>query len=64
MREQSACIDMPEQAFGQLKQRVVDHWSEVQAIAATVPDPKQIAGWLSTVGGAFHQSCHLMRTCG
>jgi glycerol-1-phosphate dehydrogenase [NAD(P)+] len=33
------------------KRRVLDQWDAVQRIAATVPEPETVAGWLETVGG-------------
>lgn len=35
----------------QLKQRILDHWDEVQAIAARVPAPEAIAAALRSAGG-------------
>jgi hypothetical protein len=50
MLEQSAFLDMSAARFDQLKQHIVEQWDVVQAIAATVPAPQQIAAWLRHVG--------------
>ncbi|MCB0162393.1 MAG: hypothetical protein KDD83_29850, partial [Caldilineaceae bacterium] len=34
-----------------LKQRILAHWDEIQAIAAQVPPPEEIAALLEKVGG-------------
>jgi len=42
--------------FQALKQRILDHWEQVQEIAAGVPAPEQLSGWLRTVGGPLRAS--------
>jgi hypothetical protein len=44
-------LPLSEQAYNELKQKIVDNWAEIQAIAASVPLPQQMAGWLRQVGG-------------
>lgn len=44
-------LDMTEQAFDQIRQRIVDRWDDVLEIALNVPLPEEFAGWLQTVGG-------------
>jgi glycerol-1-phosphate dehydrogenase [NAD(P)+] len=49
--EQAPFLDMTESAYDQLKQKIVDHWVEIQAIAATVPSVQTLRDLLQTVGG-------------
>lgn len=49
--EQKAFMSLSAQAYQELKQKIVDNWAEIQAIAASVPPPEQIAGWLKQAGG-------------
>lgn len=44
-------INMSEAQYDQLKRRLFEQWEEVQAIAATVPAPSELAAMLKTVGG-------------
>lgn len=48
---QAPFLDMSEQAYEQLKQKIIDGWPDIQQIAATVPAPQELAGWLRTAGG-------------
>ena len=48
---QGAFLDQTSQAYEALKQRIADHWSEVQAIADEVPEPREITGLLARAGG-------------
>ncbi|MCB9101658.1 MAG: iron-containing alcohol dehydrogenase [Anaerolineales bacterium] len=52
MAEQSKFLAMTEADFDRFKHKIADHWTEIQAIAATVPSPDQLAAWLTQVGGA------------
>lgn len=47
----SAFLDMTEEEYGALKQRILDNWEEIQEIAAQVPPPETIADLLAKVGG-------------
>lgn len=49
--EQRAYIAPTAEEWEALKRRILDRWEDVQAIAATVPDPETVAEWLRTVGG-------------
>lgn len=49
---QSPFLDLPPTAFAALKQRVLDHWDDLQRIASAVPPAETIAGWLRQAGGA------------
>lgn len=49
--EQAPFLDMSEADYERLKQRIIDHWGEVQQIAATVPAPEELANLLGKVGG-------------
>jgi glycerol-1-phosphate dehydrogenase [NAD(P)+] len=44
-------LNMSEQAYAQLKERVWRHWEDVRAIAQAVPSGETIAGLLKMVGG-------------
>jgi len=48
---QAPFLDMTEADFTALKVRILDNWEEIQAIAAQVPPPAQIAEWLRLAGG-------------
>ena len=37
--------------FASLKERILTNWDRIQEIAATVPTPEQIAGWISAAAG-------------
>jgi glycerol-1-phosphate dehydrogenase [NAD(P)+] len=50
--EQAKFLAMSEQDFAQLKRKIIDYWPDIQAIAATVPGPKELTTWLKQVGGA------------
>jgi len=43
-------LDLTETDFDALKHRIADHWSEIETIAASVPDAKTITGYLHQVG--------------
>ena len=44
-------INMSEAQYNQLKRTLLEQWEGVQAIAATVPAPNELATMLKTVGG-------------
>jgi glycerol-1-phosphate dehydrogenase [NAD(P)+] len=48
---QSSFLDLPPDGFEQLKQKVIDTWSDIQAIAAAVPPPERIAQLVAAAGG-------------
>ncbi len=50
--EQAPFLDMTPAGFAQLKQRVLGHWDEIQALAAQVPGPEELVELLSQAGGA------------
>ena len=52
--EQAPFLDMTAADFTRLKQRVLEHWDEIQALAAEVPAPEKLADLLSQAGGATH----------
>ena len=52
--EQSPFLDMTPADFALLKQRVLAHWDEIQALAAQVPGPEKLADLLRQAGGATH----------
>ncbi|MCI0478483.1 MAG: sn-glycerol-1-phosphate dehydrogenase [Anaerolineales bacterium] len=44
-------LDLNEQRFDLLRQRIVARWDQVQAIASQVPAPQQLIDWLELVDG-------------
>jgi glycerol-1-phosphate dehydrogenase [NAD(P)+] len=50
--EQAPFLDMTVADFDRLKQRILEHWDEVQALAAEVPAPEKLADLLGRAGGA------------
>jgi glycerol-1-phosphate dehydrogenase [NAD(P)+] len=49
--EQAPYLDISEDAYGLLKQKVIDHWGEIQEIAANVPTSEELADLLRQVHG-------------
>lgn len=49
---QAPFLDMTPARFADLKQRVIDHWDNIQRVAAAVPPADTIAAWLRQAGGA------------
>lgn len=50
--EQAPFLDMTVVEFDRLKQRILEHWDEIQSLAAQVPAPEKLADLLSRAGGA------------
>jgi glycerol-1-phosphate dehydrogenase [NAD(P)+] len=50
--EQAPFLDMTAADFARLKQRILERWDEVQALAAEVPAPEKLVDLLSQAGGA------------
>lgn len=50
-RNHSAFLDMSATTYDDIKRRVLEHWEDIQAIAAQVPQPAEIARLLTIVGG-------------
>jgi glycerol-1-phosphate dehydrogenase [NAD(P)+] len=50
--EQAPFLDLSPEAFAQLKQRILDRWDDIQAIASEVPPPDWFSDHLSRAGGA------------
>lgn len=50
-RNHSAFLDMPATTYDDIKRRVLEHWEDIQAIAAQAPQPAEIARLLAIVGG-------------
>jgi glycerol-1-phosphate dehydrogenase [NAD(P)+] len=48
---QAPFLNMTEAQFNALKAQILDHWDEIQRIAATVPSATEVTGWLRRVGG-------------
>jgi len=46
-----AFLDMSPAVYGQLKERILEHWAEVQEIAGQVPSAQQVADMLRLAGG-------------
>lgn len=51
LSEQEPFMSLSEQAHNGLKQKIADNWANIQAIAASVPSPQDMADWLRQVGG-------------
>ncbi len=49
--EQAPFLNLTEEAFAALKERVIANWEAVREIAATVPPAAQIVDWLQRAGG-------------
>lgn len=49
--EQAPFLDLNEESFGALKQRIIDNWDAIRDIAATVPSAQQIAELIEQAGG-------------
>ncbi|GAB4528786.1 MAG: sn-glycerol-1-phosphate dehydrogenase [Anaerolineae bacterium] len=49
--EQTPFLDMSPQAYSQLKYRIIEHWDQIRAIAATVPPPQDLAALLRQLDG-------------
>jgi glycerol-1-phosphate dehydrogenase [NAD(P)+] len=49
--EQAPFLDMSEDAYSLLKQKVIDHWGEIQEIAANVPTSGELVDLLRQVDG-------------
>lgn len=45
-----AFLDMTEEKFDQVKQRIADNWDKIQEIAEKVPSPEKITEYLEQVG--------------
>jgi glycerol-1-phosphate dehydrogenase [NAD(P)+] len=54
IQEQKPVIQMSENSFAELKQRIVDNWEAIHEIAENVPAPDQIAGWLRMAGAPVY----------
>ncbi len=50
VKEHRPFLDLTEEGFDQLKHKIVDHWDDIQAIAARVPAPEVIAAALDKAG--------------
>jgi glycerol-1-phosphate dehydrogenase [NAD(P)+] len=50
--EQAPFLDMTAADFSRLKQRVLEHWDEIQVLAAQVPTREKLVDLLSQAGGA------------
>jgi glycerol-1-phosphate dehydrogenase [NAD(P)+] len=50
--EHGAFLNLTEAGYEQVKRRIVEHWEQIQGIAATVPPPDQIAHYLRQAGAA------------
>lgn len=49
--EQAAFLNLDEAGYDRVKTKILQHWSEIQAIAAQVPDAQTVAGLLQQVHG-------------
>jgi glycerol-1-phosphate dehydrogenase [NAD(P)+] len=53
---QQPFLDMTEAGFVALKQKIIDRWDEVQAIARAMPGPDEMIAWLRQIGGPVEGS--------
>jgi glycerol-1-phosphate dehydrogenase [NAD(P)+] len=51
VKVQARFLNLTDADYDQVKRRIVEHWEEIQAIAAQVPPAEQIVALLRTVGG-------------
>lgn len=51
IKEQLPFTNMSPEQIDTCKQRIIDCWPQIQAIAQQVPAPTEITGWLEQVGG-------------
>ena len=51
--EQAPFLDMNAADFGLLKQRILEHWDGIQALAAEVPTRDKLSDLFSQAGGAI-----------
>jgi glycerol-1-phosphate dehydrogenase [NAD(P)+] len=52
IREHKAFLNLTEEGFDKVKRRILDQWEAIQAVAAKVPPPEQVAGYLRLAGAA------------
>jgi glycerol-1-phosphate dehydrogenase [NAD(P)+] len=50
IREHKAFLDLTEEGFDKVKRRIVEQWDAIQALAANVPPPEQVASYLRLAG--------------
>ena len=50
IEEQAPFLDMSGNAYDSLKQKIVDNWSHIQAVAAAVPSAEDLTSMLKTAG--------------
>jgi glycerol-1-phosphate dehydrogenase [NAD(P)+] len=51
LAEQAVFMGLSEAEFEALKQKIIDRWADLQAIAASVPSSQQMSDWLTEAGG-------------
>jgi glycerol-1-phosphate dehydrogenase [NAD(P)+] len=49
--EQAPFLNLGQAGHARLRQRILDRWDEVQAVAATVPSEAELKSWLAAAGG-------------
>ncbi len=54
--EQRPFLDLSAVAFNSLRRKIVEHWTDILEIAATVPSAQELTASLQAVGGAVHAS--------
>ena len=50
IEEHTAFLDMIPERFGEVKRRIIDHWRDIQALAATLPEGADLVDNLKSVG--------------
>jgi glycerol-1-phosphate dehydrogenase [NAD(P)+] len=51
--EQAPFLDLTPQTYGQLKERVLEHWDAIQDLASHVPGPQEMANLIKQAGGSI-----------
>jgi glycerol-1-phosphate dehydrogenase [NAD(P)+] len=51
MSIQAPLLQMTEAGLEELKKRILNHWDEIQRIAARVPEERQITSWIKALDG-------------
>jgi glycerol-1-phosphate dehydrogenase [NAD(P)+] len=52
--EHAPFLEISEQVFGELKQRILNRWADIMEIASTVPTPEELVALARKAGGPFN----------
>ncbi len=56
IRTQQGYLNMTEECYMEIKNRILEHWDELQTVAGTVPSPSTMVDLMRKVGGPTHYS--------